>query len=105
MSWRQPTSAVAARSARRTSRPGQALRESGFDLGDMARLQLVEERGDLRGVEPGIGGLDAEEEGITRSQGEGGIVKYRVIRRWQAVERQHPEYRRERRAKDGALEG
>src|SRR6185295_14621142 len=72
--------------------------------GDLPRIERLEEPARRLEIELRIGRFDAEEEAVAARQREARHVEDRVVRLRQAVEREHAQHRRERRAENGALE-
>src|SRR5262249_27360987 len=76
-----------------------------LDVHHRVRLQPRQERPDLLAVELRVARLDAQEEAVSRGEGEALGIEDGVVRHRQAVQPQHSEHRRERGEEDRALEG
>src|SRR6266508_761634 len=75
-----------------------ALRSSMLHLGHRLGPQALQEPARLGAIELRVVGLDTQEEAIARGmRGELRHVEDRMVRFRQAVQRQHPKYRRQRR--------
>src|SRR5205823_7155660 len=81
------------------------LSASGFNLKYPPRFQAREKLPRLLAIEFRIAHFDAEEEAVASGQRKARHVKDGMIRSRQSVERQHPEDRRQRRAKNRQLKG
>src|SRR5688572_26355126 len=84
--------------------PNVKLPTLGSNFGHSYRVRGFEEIPRRRPIEPGIAGLNHQEESIRRRARERRDVEDRVIRLRQLVERPHPEERRQRRAEHRRLE-
>src|SRR5438552_18518350 len=71
--------------------------------GHLSRLERLHEPARRGQVELLVARLDAEEKPVAARERESRDVEHRVIRLRQPVERQHAEYRRERRAENCAF--
>src|ERR1700676_2670905 len=106
MSWRN----VLLQPAAKIHNPADSITASEdlffiLDLAHVLRRYALQEFCRLRQMEFGIARLDTQKEAVRRCPGKPLDVKHRMIRLRQAIQCQHPEYRRKRRSQNGQLEG
>src|SRR3954447_13209891 len=100
MSCRQPTTANAASDNASAPNVRRGLIRH---LPHMIRTHILQEFARVRRVVLLVIALDAEVELVARDLLEVHDVEQRVVRLWQSVQREHSDYRRQRRREDGAL--
>src|SRR5689334_17123636 len=103
MSWRhaeKPITDAAETNDTKNARARRLFRNGGH----LSRIERLEEPPRCFEIELRVARLDADEESVAARQGEARNVEHRVIRLRQAVQRQHPEHRGQRRGENRALE-
>src|SRR2546426_11566638 len=74
-------------------------------LGQIVRLQTLQELRSLHAIELRIARFDAEEKAVVRRQGEARSIEHRMMWLRQLVQRQHAEHGEGRRAEHGQFKG
>src|ERR1700730_1028504 len=111
MSWRQPESKRAGKRAEKIARTQSARLAAGADLRDLhfgfidaKRLEAFQELPGCAHIEFLVPRFDAQKKAAASGHGKAWHVEKRVIRRRQAIHRQHAKRRRQRRAENRRLE-
>src|SRR5579872_2501213 len=111
MSWRQPESKRAGQKAAKIAHTrsarlaaGADLRDSDFGFIDAKRLEAFQELPGCAHIEFLVPRFDAQKKAAPRGHVKAWHVEKRVIRRWQAIHRQHAKRRRQSRAENRQFE-